>query len=86
MPARRLLGQLQGFHRGGWAAVGLLEIGCENGPASLDAGPACRPPGSQCGMDADDFSDRPFPRVLVRPFGESETKTVVEVALSKAVL
>ena len=37
-------------------------------------------------MDADDFSDRPFPRVLVRPFGESETKTVVEVALSKAVL
>ena len=75
-----LLGQLQRFHRGGWAAVGALEVGGKHGPPGFDGGSTGRPPGGQGGVDADDFSYRPFPRVLVRPFGESEAETVAEVA------
>ena len=50
------------------------------------AGSTRRPPGIQAGVDADDFSDRPFPRVLVRPFGESESETVAEVVLQGGVI
>jgi hypothetical protein len=76
-----LLGQLQRLHRSGWAAVGLLEIGCEYPPPGFDAGSTRRPPGIQAGVDADDFSDRSFPRVLVRPFGESQAEIGAEVVL-----
>ena len=50
-----LLGQLQRLHRSGWAAVGLLEMGCEHGPPGFDAGSTRRPPGIQGRVDADDF-------------------------------
>ncbi len=76
-----LLGQLQRFDRGGWAAVGALEVCGKHGPPGFDGGSTGRPPGGQGGVDADDFSYRPFPRVLVRPFGESEAETVAEVLL-----
>jgi hypothetical protein len=32
-------------------------------------------------VDADDFSYRSFPPVLVQPFGESEAEAVAEVVL-----
>jgi hypothetical protein len=38
------------------------------------------------GVDADDFSDRPFPRILVRPFGESQSETVAEMLLKGGVI
>jgi hypothetical protein len=61
--------------------VGLLEIGCEHSPPGFDAGSTRRPSGIQRRVDADDFSYRPFPRVLVRPFGELEPETVAETLL-----
>ena len=81
-----MLGQLQRFHRIGWAAVSPFEIGREHGPPGLDAGSTRRPPGIQGGVDADDFSYRPFPRVLVWPFGEREAETVAEVVLEGGVV
>jgi hypothetical protein len=56
-----------------------LEIGGKHGPPRLDRGATGRPLSGQSGVDADDFSYRPFPRVLIRPFGESEAETVAEV-------
>jgi hypothetical protein len=61
--------------------VGSLEIRREHSPPGFDAGSTRRPSGIQRGVDADDFSYRPFPRVLVRPFGESEPEIVAEMIL-----
>jgi hypothetical protein len=61
--------------------VGLVEIGRQHGPPSFDAGSTRRPPGIQGGADADDFSYRSFPRVLVWPFGELQSEVVAEVVL-----
>ena len=35
----------------------------------------------RAGVDADDFSYRPLPRILVGPFGESDAEAVAEVVL-----
>jgi hypothetical protein len=58
-----------------------LEVGGKHGPPGFDGGSTRRPPSRQGGVDADDFSYRPFPRVLVRSFGESEPEAVAEVLL-----
>jgi hypothetical protein len=61
--------------------MGPLEVGGEHSPPAFNSGSTGRPPGGQGGVDADDFSYRPFPRVLVRPFGELEAEAVAEVLL-----
>jgi hypothetical protein len=58
-----------------------LEICGKHGPPGFDGGSTGRPPGGQGGVDTDDFPDRSFPRVLIRPFGELDAEAVAEVLL-----
>jgi hypothetical protein len=76
-----LLRQLQRLDRCGRAAVGPLEVCGKHAPPAFDGGATGRPPGGQGGVDADDFSYRPFLRVLIRPFGELDAEAVAEVLL-----
>ncbi len=49
-------------------------------------GPTGRPARVQSGVDADDLSDRPQPRVRVGPFGEPDPETGPEVVLQGGVV
>jgi hypothetical protein len=76
-----LLRQLQRFHRRGWPAVGALKVRGQDAPPSLNGGSTTRPPSSQIGVDADDFTYRPLPHIPVGTLGEPDAQTVTEMVL-----
>ena len=82
----RLLGQVQGFDRCGWAAVVALEGDGELTATYVDVGAAGGPALVQAGVDADDLPDRPLGRFAVEAFGEPDAEGGAEVLLQRGVV
>jgi hypothetical protein len=81
-----LLGQLQHFDRCRWSTMLLLELDGELATAEVDVGSSGRPALVQPGVDADNFPDRPLPRIGAGPFGEPHTQRVAEMLLKRGVV
>ena len=83
---RRLLGQRDRLHRGGWPSVAALELGGQVTAAGLDAVPPGRPRIVEGGVDADEFADRTLPRITTRTGGEPDAERLGQVTLQRGVV
>jgi hypothetical protein len=83
---RGLLRKVQHLHRSRRPAMITLKPARQLTASSLDAGPPCRPATVQGGVDADDLTYRPEPRICVGSFREADAEPVVEVVFQGGVV
>jgi hypothetical protein len=82
---RGLLGELEGFDRGWWPAMIVLELDGEFAAAGVDQGAAAGPALVQPGVDTDDLPDWPL-RGSVPGRSANRTPRLLRRCRSRAVL